>query len=109
DYVSLRTLTYSMNRRENDPVESNILLGTFDVRSTLTIDAQYHYFRNHNRKLEVIIPLNMSLTGNLPSSPPFQNVQHLIVIFQMSISTLWKNIWEPGKEKIFSVYFNLFL
>ncbi|CAF4470688.1 unnamed protein product, partial [Rotaria sp. Silwood2] len=95
DYISLRTLTYSMNRRENDPVESNILLGTFDVRSTLTIDAQYHYFHNHNRKLEVIIPLNMSLTGNLPSSPPFQNVQHLIVIFQMSISTLWKNIWEP--------------
>ncbi|CAF2513350.1 unnamed protein product [Rotaria sp. Silwood2] len=83
-----------MNRQENVSVESNILLGTLDVRSTLITDAQYHNFHNHNRKLEVIIPLNMVLTGNLPSFPPFQNVQHLIVIFQMSTSTLWENIWK---------------
>lgn len=86
-----------MNGRECNRVESDIVLGTFDVRSTLTTDAQYHIFHNHNRELKVIVPINMRITDNLPSSPPFQNVQHLIVTFEVLTSTIWQNIRKLGK------------
>jgi hypothetical protein len=54
-------------------------------------------FHDHNRELKIIVPINMQITDNLPSSPPFQNVQRLIITFEVSTSTIWQNIREFGK------------
>ncbi|CAF3834434.1 unnamed protein product [Rotaria sordida] len=94
EYVSLRTLTYSINQREYDFVESGIVLATLDVRSTLTTDAQYQMFHKHNKELKVIAPTNMSITGNVPSCPLFQNVQHLIMIFQERKEIVFHSLWD---------------
>ncbi|CAF3013411.1 unnamed protein product [Rotaria sp. Silwood2] len=92
EYISLRTLTYSTNRRECNSLESSMVLGTLHVQSTLITDDQYHNFHQHNTKLEVIVPINMAMTGNLPFSVPFQNVQQLVIVFQQSTSTLGQNL-----------------
>ncbi|CAF4926457.1 unnamed protein product [Rotaria sp. Silwood1] len=94
DYVSLRTLTYSINRPECNLVESDIVLATLDVRSTLITDAQYQMFHNHNKKLKVMVPTRMIITGNVPSCPLFQNVQHLIIGFQEQKPIVWRNLWD---------------
>ncbi|CAF0820182.1 unnamed protein product [Rotaria sordida] len=92
EYISLRTLTYSTNRREYNSLEPSMILGTLHVQSTLITDDQYHNFHQHNTKLKVIVPINIAITGNLPSSVPFQNVQHLVIVFQQSTLTLWENL-----------------
>jgi len=55
---------YSKNTRKYNFLEADIVLGTFDVRSTLTTDAQYHIFHDHNRELKIIVPINMQITDH---------------------------------------------
>ena len=90
--IHLRTLNYSNELRYTDPVDIDIVCGTFEMRSTVqTIDSQYIFY-SHYKDVHV----NLSTYANspdaltIPTPPPFQSISHLMISFENRMLTwLW--------------------
>ncbi|CAF4257344.1 unnamed protein product [Rotaria sp. Silwood2] len=77
--VNLHASTYSKKPRCQQDFHLSMVLGTFDMHSTATTDAQQHAFYSNISGLQLCVPLNMTLCNNLPGSPPYQNIDFLLI------------------------------
>ncbi|CAF0913784.1 unnamed protein product [Rotaria sordida] len=56
-----------------------MVIGSLNMTSTVTTDAEKHLFYSHLKELHLFIPLNMAAIDIPSSSPLFQNLDHLII------------------------------
>ena len=89
--LHLRTLNYLNEFVDIDPIDIDIVCGTFEMRSTVkTIDC-HDTFYSHHKRVEVIFSTYANSPDTLTiSTVPFRRVSHLIISFENRMFTwLW--------------------
>ncbi|CAF4294217.1 unnamed protein product [Rotaria sp. Silwood2] len=90
--VNLHASTYSKKPRCQQDFHLSMVLGTFDMHSTATTDAQQYAFYSNISGLQLCVPLNMTLCNNLPGSPPYQNIDFLLIRSEHSRTSVWNTL-----------------
>ncbi|CAF2969993.1 unnamed protein product [Rotaria sp. Silwood2] len=92
--VRLRAFMYSKKARHIYFLGEKMILGSLNMTSSVTIDAEKHLFYSHLKNLHLFIPLNMEVIYIPSSSPLFQNLDHLIIEFISFNTTTQRNEWD---------------
>jgi hypothetical protein len=98
--IHLRTLNYSNELRytATDPIHTDIVCGTFEMRSTVESVDCHHTFYSHNKHVQVFL----STYANSPdmftiSILPFRRVTYLTIYFEnRMIAWVWNKLMKLG-------------
>jgi hypothetical protein len=97
--IHLRTLNYSNKLRYTDSIHTDIVCGTFEMRSTIKIiDDCDHNFYSHNKHVEVFMSTYANSRDMFTvSTLPFRCVTYLIIGFENRMFTwLWNKLMKLG-------------
>ncbi len=101
EQVQLRAFQSSGKSQNAYFLGEKMVLGTFNMKSTVTTDAQKHLFYSHHKDLHIFVPLNIEVLDVSSSSPLYQNLDRLVIEIVSSSTSLRGSELDLSKKKLF--------